>query len=543
MDNFGDVSEMFKNIWQFTQLAQIFIVILSINKDLNKDTMTKFRNLMLLCLCALMAFPAMRAEHLMIIAVNDTHSQIDPASDGKGGVARRRAIYDQLRATNPNTVFIHAGDAVQGTLFFSLYRGEVEYALMDTLGYDMIILGNHEFDNGMEELANHYRNIDAVKVSTNYDFSATPLNGLFQPYWIKAVGDKRVAFFGINVNPTGLIADMNCKNLGYRYAPGVADATARYLKQILGVDYAIMVSHIGYSSYEPTEPNDSLIITQSHDIDMVISSHSHTTIGPGSGWDRVANADGKLIPIGQNGKSGKFVATYDLDLETGNIEYSLIPVDASWDGAASRYTAMNKWLDHYRHGVDSIMNNPVGTSARFMKNSSAAAQNWVSDVAMEIIKDLSGIKNIDCAIMNKGGIRTDMPEGTVTEGVIGSMFPFDNRFVVLEMPGAELIESVKLMCGRGGDAVSKELKATCNSKGEVTSATVKGKKIDPKKNYIVATIDYLANGGDYMTPMTRCKRLFVDTQKYGNHILEYVKQLEAKGKKIDAKDEVRIRKK
>ena len=91
--------------------------------------------------------------------------------------------------------------------------------------------------------------------------------------------------------------------------------------------------------------------------------------------------------------------------------------------------------------------------------------------------------------------------------------------------------------------MSKELKATYNAKGEMTKATINGKKIDPKKTYIVATIDYLANGGDYMTPMTRCKRLFVDTQKYGNHILKYVKGLEAAGKKIDAKDDVRIQKK
>ena len=505
--------------------------------------MAKFRNFMLMSMCALMMVPAMRAEHLMIIAVNDTHSQVDPASDGNGGVARRRAIYDKLRADNPNTALIHAGDAVQGTLFFSLYRGEVEYALMDTLGYDAIILGNHEFDNGMEELANHYRNVDAVKMSANYDFSATPLDGLFHPYWIKAVGDKRVAFFGINVNPAGLIADMNCKNLRYRNAPEVADATARYLKEVLGMDYAIMVSHIGYSSYEPTEPNDTLIIGHSHYIDMVISSHSHTTIKPGSGMDRIANADGKLIPIGQNGKSGKLVATYDLDLETGDIVYNQIPVDASWDEAASQYTAMNQWLDQYRNGVDSIMNNPVAISARFMKNSSDAAQNWVSDATMDIIKELSGIKNIDCAIMNKGGIRMDMPKGTVTEGVISSMFPFDNRFVVLEMPGTELIESIQLMCGRGGDAVSKELRATYNDEGKLIKATLKGKNIDPEKMYNVATIDYLANGGDYMTPMTRCKRLFVDTQKYGNHILKYVKALNAAGKKIDAKDEARIKRK
>ena len=504
--------------------------------------MAKFRNFMLMCLCSLMVAPVLRAEHLMIIAVNDTHSQIDPASDGKGGVARRRAIYDKVRAENPNSVLIHAGDAVQGTLYYSLYKGNVEFALMDTLGYDIIILGNHEFDNNMEELAAQYREVDAVKLSANYDVSATPLHGLFQPYWIKAVGDKRVAFFGINVNPEGLIAETNCKGLRYIFAPDVADATAKYLKEVQKVDYAIMVSHIGYDSYEPSEPNDTLIIGRSHYIDMVISSHSHSTIRPGSGEDRIPNADGKLIPIGQNGKSGKLVATYDLDLETGEIVYNHIPVDASWDEAASRYKAMNEWIDGFRIGVDSIMNNPVGTSARFMKNSSAAAQNWVSDATMDIIKELSGIKNIDCAIMNKGGIRVDMPQGTVTEGVLGSMFPFDNRFVVLEMTGTELIESIKLMCGRGGDAVSKEIRATYNDKGELIKATLKGKKINPNKLYTVATIDYLANGGDYMVPMVKCKRLFVDTQKYGNHILEYVKRLEAQGKKINASDEVRIKK-
>jgi len=503
----------------------------------------KVINSLLLCLVALLVMPAARAEHLMIIAVNDTHSQVDPASDGKGGVARRRAIYDQLRADNANTVLLHAGDAVQGTLFFSLYGGEVEFALMDTLGYDFIVTGNHEFDNGMDSLAHYYRQVRAPKLSANYDFSATPLAGIYQPYWIKAVGDKRVAFFGINVNPDGLIAASNCNGLVYHYAPDVADATARYLKEVQKADYAIMVSHIGYNSYEPTEPNDTMIIARSHYIDMVISSHSHTTIKPGSGDDVIVNADGRPIVIGQNGKSGKLVGTYDIDLETGKVVYNQIAVDASWDAAANRYTAMNAWLDRYRHGVDSIMNNPVGSSARFMKNSSNAAQNWVCDATMEIIRDLSGIKNIDCAIMNKGGIRTDMPQGTVTEGVIGSMFPFDNRFVVLEVPGKELMESVALMAGRGGDAVSKELRATYNSKGEVTSATVKGKKINPNKTYIVATIDYLANGGDYMVPLTRCKRLFVDTQKYGNHMLNYVRKLTAQGKVIDTTDEVRIQQK
>ncbi len=156
---------------------------------------------------------------------------------------------------------------------------------------------------------------------------------------------------------------------------------------------------------------------------------------------------------------------------------------------------------------------------------------------------MSGLKKVDCCIMNKGGIRINMPAGVVSEGVIGSMFPFDNRYVVLELTGQELIDALAVMAGRGGDAVSKELSATFNDKKELTSAKINGKKIDPKKIYNVATIDYLANGGDYMEPFKNAKRLWVDDEKYGVHVLQYVKDLKAAGKVIDAPDVWRMVKK
>lgn len=502
----------------------------------------KLTTLLLALIVATLWLAPAQAEHLVIIAANDTHSQIEAASDGQGGILRRRAIYDKIRRENKNTLTVHAGDAVQGTVFFSLYGGEVEYAVMDSLGYDIVILGNHEFDNGMDSLARYYRRVDAKKISTNYEMSGTPLEGLFEPYIIKRYGDKHVGFIGINVQPEGLISLSNYKGIRYLPSNEVADATARYLKEVQKVDYVVMISHIGYSSYDPEEPNDVDIIKSSRYIDLVIGAHSHTTVKPGTEMATVKNADGKLIPVGQNGKSGKLVATYDLDLETGKVVYKHYIVDSAWDEAAKAYPAMDAWMNHYRHGVDSLMNHPLGESARYMKNSSHALQNWVSDVTMEIIKPLSGINDVQFAIMNRGGIRVDMPQGTVTEGVLMSMFPFDNRFVVLEINGQDLLDALKVMAGRGGDAMSKELKVTYNEKGEVTSAKLNGKKIDPQKNYKMVTIDYLANGGDYMDPLEKANRLFVDDQKYGNHIINYVKNLSKRGKKIDSVDEVRMSK-
>lgn len=505
--------------------------------------MKKINKLMLAALSAAFSLAPMQAEHLIIIGANDTHSQVEPTSDGLGGILRRRAIYDQIRRENPNTVTVHAGDAVQGTVFFSLYGGEVEYALMDSLGYDMIILGNHEFDNGIDSIAHYYKNIKATKLSANYDMSGTSLDGMFEPYVIKRYGDKRVAFMGINVQPKGLISDKNYQGMRYLLSLDVADATARYLKEVQKVDYVVMISHIGYTSYDPDEPNDVDIIKSSHYIDLVVGGHSHTTIKPGSEMATVKNADGRFIPIGQNGKSGKYVATYDLDLETGKVEYKHIKVDATWDEAAKAYPELDHWLDYYRHGVDSLMNNPLGESARYMRNSSHALQNWVSDITMDIIKPLSGIKDVQFAIMNKGGIRADMPQGVVTEGLLMSMFPFDNRFVVLEISGQGLLDALKVMAGRGGDAMSKELKVTYNDRGEVTSAKVGGKKVDPNKMYRMVTIDYLANGGDYMVPFKAAKRLYVDDVKYGNHVINYVRNLSKQSKKINSVDEIRMSKK
>lgn len=505
--------------------------------------MKNFKNLFLAALATIILLPAAQAEHLTIIAVNDTHSQIDPASDGKGGVLRRRAIYDKVRSENKYTLTVHAGDAVQGNVYFSLYGGVVEYAAIDSLGYDCVIWGNHEMDNGIDSTSYFYKNIKAEKLSANYDFSNTKMDGVIKPYTIKTFGDKRVAIMGINVTPVGLISEKNYKGLHYLPSIDVADATAKYLKEVQKVDYVVMLSHIGYVSDAPGEPNDVDVVKSSHYIDLVIGGHSHSTIKPGTPQATVTNADGKPIVVGQNGKWGKIVATYDLDLETGNVVYKHIPVDKSWDEAAKKYVAMDNWLKPYRQGVDSLMTLPVGESAKAMKNSGAALQNWTCDASLEIIRKMSGLKKVDCCIMNKGGIRINMPAGVVSEGVIGSMFPFDNRYVVLELTGQELIDALAVMAGRGGDAVSKELSATFNDKKELTSAKINGKKIDPKKIYNVATIDYLANGGDYMEPFKNAKRLWVDDEKYGVHVLQYVKDLKAAGKVIDAPDVWRMVKK
>ena len=92
-------------------------------------------------------------DHLVILHTNDTHSSIDPDMKDNGGIARRKVIIDSVRAARSNVMLVDAGDAVQGSLYFTLFGGEVERVLMNEMGYDIRILGNHEFDRGMDKLA------------------------------------------------------------------------------------------------------------------------------------------------------------------------------------------------------------------------------------------------------------------------------------------------------------------------------------------------------------------------------------------------------
>lgn len=503
----------------------------------------KLKNLFMAAMATVAIVPAANAEHLVICGTNDVHSQVDPASDGQGGVLRHRAIFDKVRSENKNVLVVSAGDVVQGNVYFSLYGGAVEYAALDSLGYDIIIMGNHEFDNNLDSTYYFYKDVKAEKVCTNLDLSRTKMAGLFMPYTTRLYGDKRVGFIGINVSPVGLISEKNYKGMTWIEADKIADPTAKYLKEVQKCDYVVMISHIGYIPDAPGMPCDPSVARNSRYIDFIVGGHSHTVVEPGSEENVVKNLDGKPVVIGQTGRWGKVVSKYDLDLETGKVTYDLIPVDSRWDEAAKKYTAMDNWIKPYRHGVDSLMTFPVAHSARKMKKSKAPLQNWTADASLDIIRQISGIDHVDLCIMNKGGIRIDMPEGVISEGVISSMFPFDNRYIVIEVTGQQLLDALNVMAKRDGDCVSDEIRAAYNDKGDITQAKFNGRKIDPKKIYNVATIDYLANGGDHMDSFKDAKRLFVDDVKYGIRVLKYVKDLEAAGKKIDGKNEERMVKK
>lgn len=459
--------------------------------------MTLRRIFSLASMALALVFTAASAENLVILHTNDTHSQIDPADNGLGGIMRRKALIDSVRFAQDNVLLVDAGDAVQGTLFFTLYGGEVEHKAMNVLGYDLAILGNHDFDNGVRELAKNLSLSNATWLTTNYDIKDSSLEGKLVPYSIKEYGGRRIGFMGINLEPRGMIAEGNYNGVKYLDAYKAANATAWALKHNEKCDLVVAITHIGYDG-QPG-PRDISLVRQSEDIDIIIGGHSHTTIIPDGQAEYVENAIGRPVLVVQTGSRGAMLGELTIDLDALTSTARLIPVDSRLDVYSDE--VLQAALRPYRVAVDSIMNLKVATSS--VELTAPRLLNLFSDYVKQIGQGLTDAP-VDLAIINKGGIRRTLPKGNVTEGMVIMTLPFNNRVQVLEIKGSDLADALDVMARRSGDGVSSDVRAIYDpATGRCTEVTVNGAPLDPDRTYRLATIDYLARGGDYMFPLTK----------------------------------------
>src|SRR6185503_249402 len=220
---------------------------------------------------------------LTILHTNDTHSQIDPipANDrtypDKGGVARRATLVKRIRKENPNTLLIDAGDVFQGTPYFNFFKGEVEYKSMSLIGYDVVTLGNHDFDNGVDALAAAMKFANFDFVSCNYDVRGTPLESRVKPYVVRVLGGLRVGLFGMGVSPDNLITPENFKGVKYSDPVKSARDVVATLRGTERCNLVIGMSHLGYyPNATGGGVGDSQVAAQVDGIDFIASGHTHT---------------------------------------------------------------------------------------------------------------------------------------------------------------------------------------------------------------------------------------------------------------------------
>ncbi|HFE64792.1 hypothetical protein B1H10_00210 [candidate division KSB1 bacterium 4484_188] len=254
---------------------------------------------------------------ITVLQTNDTHSRIDPFPmdggryQGLGGIARRATLVKQVRKENPYTLLLDAGDVLQGTPYFNLFKGKVEYETMTKCGYQVSTLGNHEFDNGVSMLADalNYAKFDIV--NCNYDFGETPLSRGVKTFVTTQIGPIKVGITGVGVHFTDLVAASNHKGVAYHKPFKPLQSVINYLRKDLGCTFIIVLSHLGYKPYQGN-PGDTDLAYKVNGIDWIVGGHSHTFMDQP---DVVKSKKGYTTRILQVGWAGILVGKTDFVFE------------------------------------------------------------------------------------------------------------------------------------------------------------------------------------------------------------------------------------
>lgn len=280
--------------------------------------MTLRKTVVLYMLLLFIAVGAYAQKHLEVLHTNDTHSCImplnpnlaDTAVAGRGGFLRRVAMIKEERAKNPDLLLIDSGDFSQGSPFYTMFKGDVEIGLMNLMGYDAVTIGNHEFDFGLENMARIFKMAKFPVVCANYDFTGTCVEGLVKPYVIIKRNGLKIGLFGLSPQLEGLVDLSKCKGVTYLDPIEVGNRVAAELKHDKKCDVVICVSHLGW--LRPDEMGDQKLLASSKDIDLVLGGHSHSYF---KALRYVNNADGKAVPVDQNGKNAMYVGKLTLSFD------------------------------------------------------------------------------------------------------------------------------------------------------------------------------------------------------------------------------------
>ncbi|MDO9633187.1 MAG: 5'-nucleotidase C-terminal domain-containing protein, partial [Humidesulfovibrio sp.] len=362
----------------------------------------------------------------------------------------------------------HAGDAVQGTLFFNVFQGKADFDFLNQLGLDAMTLGNHEFDKGPALTGSLVDQARFPVVSANLDVTGEPaLAGKLPPYVVRLYGGERVGIIGATTPSTPKItSDVG----GVKFNPA-APAVAAAVRELLrvGVDRIVVLSHLGYAQ-------DIALAKAVPGIDVIVGGHSHTLLG-----DQAKLAALGLTPAGpyptevRGPDNGRVLV---VQAWRWGVELGLLRVTFDAAGGVAGYSARPMLLagDDFRQG-DKVVPKDSPEQARLVSalTASGAARVVAEDPALAerlepyarqldtfrnaligahavvdlvrgtatdpgpIVADayLAKAPGAQLALLMPGGLRQDLFQGELTQGMVMSVLPFGNTLVTLDLSGAE----------------------------------------------------------------------------------------------------------
>ena len=427
-----------------------------------KKLVALFLAIMMLLGCVAMAeeTPAGLTRNVVVLFTSDAHAGLDQGW-GYAGVA---AIRDALAAKN-HVVLVDNGDAIQGETIGTLTNGKALVELMNVVGYDIAVPGNHEFDYGMSNFLTLAGEVaEYPYISANFTYQDKLV---FNPYVIKEFDGVKIAFVGVTTPRTITSSTptyFQDENGEYVYGFSQDDTGEKFYAAIQnavdsaraeGAQYVIVLGHLG--TEENCEPFTSIdVIYNVSGIDAVLDGHAHETMPE----NRVVGKDGKEVVRVACGTKlanvGALTITPDgeISAELFTWQNSLTPVEV-FGLTGTVVDAMNEKiasLEEIRSTVVArteatlYINDPVATDVRIIRN----AETNLGDLCADAYRAMTGA---DVAFINGGGIRAQIPAGDITLDQIYSVHPFGNTLCMVEVTGQQILDALEFgACNTPGES-------------------------------------------------------------------------------------------
>lgn len=388
-------------------------------------------------------------EDVVILYVNDVHCGVDSdAPAGSMGYANLAALKKELTQTHSYVTLVDAGDAIQGEAIGTLSDGSYLVDIMNYVGFDYAVFGNHEFDYGMDVAKSLLNGANAEYLACNFE-DLTTGEPVAKAYSIATYGDLKVAYVGIvtpetftKSTPTHFQDDQgnyiysfcekdNGQQLYNAVQASIDAATAE------GADVVIAIGHLGTDPMSaPWRSID--VIANTTGLDAFIDGHSHSTIA----GEMIQNKAGEDVLLTSTGTKMENIGMMTVAPD-GTIRTELISgyqaVDADTDayikGIQSLFAdKLNQVVA--RSEVELVINDPV-TGERIIRSKETNLGNFCADAYRKVL-------GADIGMINGGGIRAEIKTGEITYGDVIAVHPYGNMMCVVEASGQEIIDTLEV---------------------------------------------------------------------------------------------------
>ncbi|KAJ3665034.1 hypothetical protein Zmor_000550 [Zophobas morio] len=406
---------------------------------------------------------------ITILHMNDFHARFEETNDEGGsckseqcigGFSRVYDVVTEALSEYPDSILLNGGDNFQGTLWYNIFKWNVTQYFLNKLPFDAIVLGNHEFDDGIHGVVPFIKNLKAPVIVSNIDDSLEPdIQNIYKKSVVVERQGKKIGIIGVIIKTADEIS--NTEKLKFYDESESVNAEAERLVNEENVFTNIVLSHSGYD----TEQEIAKKATAASKIGLVVGAHSHTFLYTGEPAPGPATPAGPYPTIIQRDDDGKTVLVVQASCYSRYLGNITISYDSSgdcveWSGEpifldtdTPQDDTINQELQPWKDEVDAVGNRVIGSTLvtldeSMCRYSECLLGNFVADVMVYSyieLADNSSWTYAALAVYNTGGLRTTIEKGDITYNDMITAQPFGNTWDVGEIEGQYIKEMFEFM--------------------------------------------------------------------------------------------------